>query len=293
MEKLKKIIIPVAGLGTRMLPATKAIPKEMLPIAGKPIIQHVVEEIRDAGFEEIVLVTHSSKSSIEDHFDTSFELEATLDKRIKRALLKEIKNISKLGVSIESIRQGNAKGLGHAVLVAKKIIGKEPFAVLLPDMLLQDSDPTNNLALMKNNFDINNISSILFSIAPKKDISKYGIGKIKKVKNLEVLGKVESIIEKPSLKKAPSNYYAVGRYIFSSDLMIYLEKVRPDKNNEIQLSDAIDMYIKNQSQVLAFKAEGKVHDCGNRLGYSIANLEYTKTDPEIGDAFKKYLKRTV
>ena len=294
MKKLKKVIIPVAGLGTRMLPATKAIPKEMLPIANKPIIQHVVEEARLAGFEEIILVTHSSKSSIEDHFDTSFELEATLDKRIKRSLLKDLKNISKLGISIQSIRQGEAKGLGHAILVAKKITRDEPFAILLPDMLIKTSSIKNNLAKMKKSFDENNISSILFSVAKKKGYFKLWNSKNKKkIKNFEGLGQVESLIEKPSINRAPSNLFAAGRYIFTPNLMKYLKKIKPDKKNEIQLSDAIDLFIKNGESVYAFKLEGEVYDCGNKLGYSIANVEFSKKDPEIGSAFRKYLKKSV
>ncbi len=138
--KVNKAVIPVAGLGTRLLPATKAIPKEMLPLAGKPIIQHFVEEIKEAGFKEIAFVTHSSKYSIENHFDKSFELEATLDKRIKRSLLKEIKNISKIGISIHSIRQGETRGLGHAILCAKKFVDNDPFAIILPDMLIQSTN---------------------------------------------------------------------------------------------------------------------------------------------------------
>ena len=293
MKKIRKVIIPVAGLGTRMLPATKAIPKEMLPLAGKPIIQHIVEEIKEAGFEEIILVTHSSKYSIENHFDTSFELEATLDKRIKRLLLKEIKNISKIGVSIQSVRQGEAKGLGHAILAAKKIIGSDSFAVVLPDMLLQNSNPKNNLALMKSNFDKDGIPSILFGTASKKQIPNYGIAKIKKIKGFSGLGSVESIIEKPSLGRAPSNLFAAGRYIFSSDLMDRLLEIPLDKSNEIQLTKAIDFFIKTNGKVHGFKAEGNIHDCGNKLGFLIANIEYSKSDPEIGNLLKKYLRKNV
>ncbi len=293
MKKIRKVIIPVAGLGTRMLPATKAIPKEMLPLAGKPIIQHIVEEIKEAGFKEIILVTHSSKYSIENHFDTSFELEATLDKRIKRLLLKEIKNISKIGVSIQSVRQGEAKGLGHAILAAKKIIGSDSFAVVLPDMLLQNSNPKNNLALMKNNFDKDGIPSILFGTASKKQIPNYGIAKIKKIKGFSGLGSVESIIEKPSLRKAPSNLFAAGRYIFTSDLMDRLLEIPLDKSNEIQLTKAIDFFIKTNGKVHGFKAEGNIHDCGNKLGFLIANIEYSKSDPEIGNSLKKYLRKNV
>ena len=202
MKKVNKVIIPVAGLGTRMLPATKAIPKEMLPVLNKPIIQYIVEEAIYAGFKEIILVTHSSKYSIENHFDKSFELEATLHKRVKRSLLKEIKAISKLNISMESTRQGEAKGLGHAILCAKKIVGKEPFAVMLPDMLISkdNGNAGESLKEMKINFEKNEISSILLGKAKKADISKYGIAQIKKNAKLPGLGLVEKIIEKPSIE---------------------------------------------------------------------------------------------
>ena len=181
--KVNKVIIPVAGLGTRMLPASKAIPKEMFPIINKPVIQYIVEEVKNAGFKEIIFVTHSSKYSIENHFDTSFELEAALEKRVKRSLLREIRSISKLKVNIQSIRQGEAKGLGHAILCAKSIIGNEPFAVVLPDMVINGSNRLNNLSLMKEIFETNNNSSILLAKAKQKDINKYGIAKVKKIKH--------------------------------------------------------------------------------------------------------------
>ena len=253
MKKINKAVIPVAGLGTRMLPATKAIPKEMLPVLNKPIIQYIVEETIYAGFKEIILVTHSSKNSIEDHFDQSFELEATLEKRVKRSLLKEIKSISKLNISMQSIRQGEAKGLGHAILCARRLIGKEPFGVVLPDMLIskKNGNAGSSLKEMKLNFEKQEISSILLGKAKKVDISKYGIAQIKKDSKLPGLGLVEKIIEKPSIKKAPSNLYAVGRYIFNNDFFEYLSKVRPDKSNEIQLTEAIDNYIKDNNKVNA------------------------------------------
>ena len=160
-EKLNKVIIPIAGLGTRMLPATKAIPKEMLPIVNKPIIQYVVEEAVQSGFENIIFVTHSSKTSVENHFDTSFELEATLDKRVKRGLLKEIKSISTFKININSVRQGEAKGLGHAILCARNLTAGEPFAVMLPDMLIKQTSSNFNLKQMKKDFEENKIPSIL------------------------------------------------------------------------------------------------------------------------------------
>tara|TARA_A100001015_G_scaffold320558_1_gene447365 strand:- start:528 stop:1418 length:891 start_codon:yes stop_codon:yes gene_type:complete len=293
MKNLNKAIIPVAGLGTRMLPATKAIPKEMLPVMNKPIIQYIVEEAIQAGFKEIILVTHSSKYSIENHFDTSFELEATLEKRVKRGTLREIKALSKLNVSMQSIRQGEAKGLGHAILCAKKIVGKEPFAVILPDMLISKEigNAGDSLKGMKLNFEKHEISSILLGKAKKADISKYGIAQIKKNSKFSGLGFVEKIIEKPSLRKAPSNLYAAGRYIFNNDFFEYLSKVEPDKSNEIQLTDAIENYIKDSNKVTAYLLEGRIFDCGDNIGYLLANLDFAMKDPLIKDEIKNYLRQ--
>ena len=292
MKKINKVIIPVAGLGTRMLPATKAIPKEMLPVLNKPIIQYIVEEAIFAGFKEIILVTHSSKYSIENHFDKSFELEATLEKRVKRSLLKEIRNISKFNISMQSIRQGEAKGLGHAILCAKRLIGKEPFAVILPDMLISNDNGSagDSFKEMRLNFEKGEISSVLLGKAKKANISKYGIAQIKKNSKLPGLGLVEKIIEKPSIKKAPSNLYAVGRYIFNNDFFKYLSKVKPDKSNEIQLTGAIDDYIKDKNKVNAFSLEGDMFDCGDNVEYILANLEFAMKDPIMKTKIKNYLK---
>ena len=274
--KLRKVIVPIAGLGKRMHPATKAIPKEMLPINGKPAIQHVCEEIIDAGFEEIILITNPNKLSVRKYLKSIFSANE--------------RNKSTPNLSFINIEQDKPKGLGHAILIAEKVIKKESFAVVLPDMLLKNSNSNNNLALMRKNFDRDHLSSALFGIAKKNEISNYGIAKIKKIKNSNVLGLLESIIEKPSIKKAPSNLFAIGRYIFTSEIMNELKKISPDKNNEIQLTDAIDFYIKNNGKVAAYKAEGKYYDCGNKLGYLIANIEYSKSDSEIGNSVKKYLK---
>ncbi len=292
MNKIKKVIIPVAGLGTRMLPATKVIPKEMLPVLNKPIIQYIVEEAIYAGLEEIVFVTHSSKSSIEDHFDKSFELEATLEKRLKRAMLKEIREISKLNISIQSIRQGEAKGLGHAILCAKKLIGREPFAIILPDMLIskKNGNAGDSLKEMRLRFEKDEISSILLGRAKKADIPKYGIVEIKKNSKLPGLGLIERIIEKPTIKKAPSNLYAAGRYIFKNEFFKYLSKVKPDKSNEIHLTYAIDDYIKDKNKVNTFPLEGDIFDCGDNLGYILANLEFAINDPSMKTKIKNYFK---
>ena len=292
MKKISKVVIPVAGLGTRMLPATKAIPKEMLPVLNKPIIQYIVEEAIYAGFKEIILVTHSSKYSIENHFDKSFELEATLEKRVKRGTLKEIQAISKLNISMQSIRQGEAKGLGHAILCAERLIGQEPFAVILPDMLISkdNGNAGDSLKKMKLNFEKGEISSVLLGKAKKADISKYGIAKIKKNSKLPGLGLIKKMIEKPSIKRAPSNLYAVGRYIFNNDFFTYLSKVKPDKTNEIQLTDAIEHYIKDGKKVSAFLLEGNIFDCGDNAEYILANLEFAMKDPKIKSKIKKHFK---
>ena len=292
MQKIDRVIIPVAGLGTRMLPATKAIPKEMLPVFNKPIIQYIVEEVLYAGFKEIVLVTHSSKYSIENHFDKNFELETILEKRVKRGMLKEIRAISKLNISMQSIIQGEAKGLGHAILCAKRLIGKEPFAVILPDMLIskENGNAGDSLKEMRLNYKKYEISSILLGKAKKADISKYGIAQIKKNSKLPGLGLIERIIEKPSIKKAPSNLYAAGRYIFNNDFFKYLSKVKPDKSNEIQLTDAIGDYIKNRKKVNAFLLKGDIFDCGDNAEYILANLEFAMKDPAMKTKIKNYLK---
>ena len=289
---IDKVIIPIAGLGTRMLPATKAIPKEMLPVLNKPIIQYIVEEIVYAGFKEIILVTHSSKYSVENHFDKSFELEATLEKRVKRGLLKEIKAISKLNISMQSIRQGEAKGLGHAILCAKRLIGKESFSIVLPDMLISNDNGSagDSLKAMRLNFEKEAISSVLLGKAKKADISKYGIAQIKKNSKLPGLGLIERIIEKPSIKKAPSNLFAAGRYIFNNDFFKYLSKVQPDKSNEIQLTDAIEHYIRDGKKVNAFSLEGNIFDCGDNAEYILANLEFAMKNPAMKMKINNYLK---
>ena len=293
MKKLKKIIIPVAGLGTRMLPATKTIPKEMLPVVNKPIIQYIVEEAIYAGFDDIVLVTHSSKNSIEDHFDTSFELEAALEKRLKRKMLKEIRTLSKLKVSMQSVRQGEAKGLGHAILCTKKIIGDEPFGIILPDMLISNDkgNAGDSLKKMKSNFDNYHISYILLGKAKKEDISKYGIAQINKNLKFPGFGLIEKIIEKPSLKTAPSNLYATGRYIFENKFFQYLSKTQPDKTNEIQLTDAIQNFIRDDNNVSAFFLEGEIFDCGDVTEYILANLNFSIKDPLKKTKIKKYLRK--
>ena len=295
-KKIRKAVIPVAGLGTRMLPATKAIPKEMLPIVDKPLIQYIVDECVAAGIKEIIFVTHSSKNSIENHFDTSFELEVTLEKRVKRQLLDEVRAICPADVAIMHIRQGEAKGLGHAVLCAKPLVGDEAFAVVLPDVLIDNADcdlQRDNLAKMIQLYQDTQTSQIMVEPVPQALVSNYGVADV----NGDALAMGESlamtqIIEKPSIEAAPSNLAVVGRYILSAKIWDLLQRTPYGAGDEIQLTDAIAMLMQTEA-VNAFHITGRSHDCGSKRGYMKANIEYGVRHPEIGADFKDYLKTFV
>ncbi|WP_281223035.1 UTP--glucose-1-phosphate uridylyltransferase GalU [Photobacterium sanguinicancri] len=292
MKKITKAVIPVAGLGTRMLPATKAIPKEMLPIVDKPLIQYIVNECVAAGIKEIVLVTHSSKNAIENHFDTSYELEATLEKRVKRQLLEEVQSICPPDVTIMHVRQGHAKGLGHAVLCAKPLIGDSPFAVVLPDVILDEytaDQRTENLAAMLSRFEVAQASQIMVEPVPMAEVSKYGVVDC----GGAVLSGGEScsmtrMVEKPAMEEAPSNLAVVGRYVLSANIWDKLAITLPGAGDEIQLTDAIDMLMAEET-VEAFHMTGKSHDCGDKLGYLKAFVEYGLRHPTLGKEFEGYL----
>ncbi|WP_041394441.1 UTP--glucose-1-phosphate uridylyltransferase GalU [Photobacterium profundum] len=293
---VRKAVIPVAGLGTRMLPATKAIPKEMLPIVDRPLIQYVVNECVAAGIKEIILVTHSSKNSIENHFDTSFELEATLEKRVKRQLLEEVQSICPKDVTIMHVRQGQAKGLGHAVLSARPLVGDEPFAVVLPDVVLDDAASdlrTENMAAMIAAFNETKISQVMVEPVPMADVSSYGVADVNGVglKPGETAA-MTKVVEKPALEDAPSNLAIVGRYVLPAEIWGMLERTPVGAGDEIQLTDAIDMLMESQ-QVNAFHMSGKSHDCGTKLGYMQAFVEYGMRHNSLGDDFKAYLKDMV
>ncbi|KXI22165.1 UTP--glucose-1-phosphate uridylyltransferase GalU [Photobacterium sanguinicancri] len=290
---VRKAVIPVAGLGTRMLPATKAIPKEMLPIVDKPLIQYVVNECVAAGIKEIILVTHSSKNSIENHFDTSFELEATLEKRVKRQLLEEVQKICPKDVTIMHVRQGQAKGLGHAVLCAHPLIGDAPFAVVLPDVILDDvaSDlRSENMAAMVAEFNATGISQVLVEPVPMSEVSNYGVADVNgtDLKAGETAA-MTKVVEKPSVEAAPSNLAIVGRYVLPAEIWGLLEKTPVGAGDEIQLTDAIDMLMEKQ-QVNAFHMSGVSHDCGSKLGYMQAFVEYGMRHDVLGDDFTAYIK---
>lgn len=292
MKKITKAVIPVAGLGTRMLPATKAIPKEMLPLVDKPLIQYIVKECIQAGIKEIVLVTHSSKNAIENHFDTSYELEATLEKRVKRQLLDEVQSICPSDVTIMHVRQGHAKGLGHAVLCAKPLVGDAPFAVVLPDVILDEytaDQSVENLAAMVNRFEESSASQIMVEPVPMEEVSKYGVvdceGAVLEGGQSHAM---KAMVEKPAVEDAPSNLAVVGRYILSSKIWDKLAITPPGAGDEIQLTDAIDMLMSEET-VEAFHMTGKSHDCGDKLGYLKAFVEYGLRHDVLGDEFKAYL----
>lgn len=290
---VSKVIIPVAGLGTRMLPATKAIPKEMLPLVDKPLIQYIVNECAAAGLTEIILVTHSSKNSIENHFDTSFELEATLEKRVKRQLLEEVQSICPPGVTIMHVRQGVAKGLGHAILTARPLVGDEPFAVVLPDVLLDEATADlsqDNLAEMVRTFGESQVSQVMVEKVPQELVSNYGIADIggADLKAGEQ-APISQLVEKPPVDSAPSDLAVVGRYVFTRELWPLLKVTPVGAGDEIQLTDAMAMLLKQQ-QVNAYYMKGKSHDCGNKLGYVKAFIEYSKRHPELGSEVKAWLK---
>lgn len=293
--RVTKAVIPVAGLGTRMLPATKAIPKEMLPVVDKPLIQYVVQECIAAGIKEIVLVTHSSKNSIENHFDKSFELESMLEKRVKRQLLEEVQNICPKDVTIMHVRQGEAKGLGHAVLCARPLIGEVPFAVVLPDVLIDGYDSNlkkDNLAQMNALFSESGISQVMVEPVPMENVSSYGVADVEghKMAAGESV-KMTAIVEKPATEDAPSNLAVVGRYVFTPDIWEALEYTPLGAGDEIQLTDAIAILMKGDQQVNAYHIKGRSHDCGNKLGYMKAFVEFGLRDKNLGNDFKTELSQ--
>lgn len=291
--KVKKAVIPVAGLGTRMLPATKAIPKEMLPLVDKPLIQYVVNECIAAGIKQIVLVTHSSKNSIENHFDKSFELESILEKRVKRQLLEDVQSICPKDVTIMHVRQGEAKGLGHAVLCALPAVGEEPFVVVLPDVLIDEYDSnlkTENLAEMVRLFEASGESQVMVEPVPKENVSSYGVADLGG-QHLQAgdSKQMTAVVEKPSVEEAPSNLAVVGRYVLSADIWALLKRTPIGAGDEIQLTDTIAMLMQQQ-QVNAYHIRGRSHDCGNKLGYISAFMEYALRDEVLGDEIKTRLQ---
>lgn len=287
MKPINKAIFPVAGLGTRFLPATKASPKEMLPIVDKPLIQYAVEEAISIGVKDLIFVTSSSKRAIEDHFDSHYELEVKLAKAGKEDLLAIVKQILPKGVSCAYIRQPDTLGLGHAVLCAKPLLQDEPFAVLLADDLI-DGHSNTCLQQMAAIYEETNSSVVAVQQIDENETHKYGVvGLATKRGNI---GEVNQIVEKPAKEDAPSNLAVVGRYILTPAIFDYLERIPLGKGNEIQLTDAIAALLKEQT-VHALQFSGTRYDCGSKMGYLQATLAYALKHPEIGDEFRDYLKK--
>ena len=292
-EVLDTVVVPVAGLGTRMLPITKSIPKEMLPIIDKPVIQYVVEEIESAGFKKIIFITHPDKKIIGEHFKESKKLEEALAKSLKKSHLKTIQEISKKNLDFIYVNQTQPLGLGHAIKCAEPYLKKKPFAVVLPDRVI-DTFACNlkkdNLSKIKKIYTKTKQRILILSEVNKKDVTKYGIAKISRNRNFDDIYSLEKIVEKPSLNKAPSNLAVVGRYIFTHEIFDLIPSINHKKvKGEIELTDAIKKMI-NEHEILAIKAEGKYFDCGDKIGYLESILSFAKKNPLFSKDFKQILQ---
>lgn len=284
--KVTKAVIPAAGLGTRVLPATKAQPKEMLVIVDKPSLQYIVEELVESGIKDIIIVTGRNKNSIEDHFDHSYELEDTLKKNNKNTLLEKVEDISSMA-NICYVRQNHPKGLGHAILKAKSFVGDEPFVIALGDDIVYNDVPVAKQLI--DNYSKYGSSIVGCQEVKESDVSKYGI-----VKPLLLLDEktveMEDFIEKPSIDEAPSKLACLGRYLLTPKIFDYLENTEPGKGGEIQLTDAIVAMMKDGEKVLAYNFEGKRYDIGNKFGLLKANIEFGLRNEETREELLEYLK---
>lgn len=284
MKKVRKAVFPVAGMGTRFLPATKASPKEMLPIVDKPLIQYAVEEAVAAGITDMIFVTGRSKRAIEDHFDKAYELESELAARGKDEMLEFVRNMIPKNINCIYIRQQEALGLGHAVLCAQPVIGKDPFAVILADDLLDGETPV--MKQMVDAYDYYRCSVLGVQDVPRADTRSYGIVDARHV--AERLEQVNAIVEKPKPEDAPSTLAVVGRYILTPRIFHHLETIKPGAGGEIQLTDGIASLL-NEEQVLAYRYDGVRYDCGSKLGYLQATVAFGLRHPEVGAEFTAYL----
>lgn len=286
MEKkvVRKAIIPAAGMGTRFLPATKATPKEMLPILDKPTLQYIVEEAYDSGITDILIIMGRGKESIADHFDYSVELEAHLEKQGKEDVLRDMREIADRG-NVHFIRQKEAKGLGHAVLCAESFVGDEPFVVLLGDDVITADVPATKQLIDKYNEYQNTVVALID--VDDRDVSKYGIISGERVE--DNLYKISDMIEKPRLEEAPSRQAVIGRYVISPKIFEVLKQTPPGKGNEIQLTDAL-LGLTKHEDVYAYKFDGDRYDIGHKFGFVYANIEFGLKDPEIKNELKNYLK---
>uniref|UniRef100_A0A7C3RW46 UTP--glucose-1-phosphate uridylyltransferase n=1 Tax=Dictyoglomus thermophilum TaxID=14 RepID=A0A7C3RW46_DICTH len=281
---IKKAVFPAAGLGTRFLPATKAQPKEMLPVVDKPIIQYAVEEAVNSGIEEIIIVTGRNKRAIEDHFDISFELEYFLQKKGDLDLLRQVREISELG-TVYYIRQKEPLGLGHAVLVTKALVKDEPFAVILSDDLIVSNIPC--IKQMIEIYERYKCSIVAVERVPRNEVKNYGIISGREIE--EGIYQVTDLVEKPSVEEAPSNLAIVGRYILTPEIFNMLEKVRPGRGGEIQLTDGLKLLLEKEA-IYAYEFKGKRYDTGSKLGFLKASVELALQREDLGEQFKNYLR---
>ncbi|HST02979.1 MAG TPA: UTP--glucose-1-phosphate uridylyltransferase GalU [Usitatibacter sp.] len=284
MQKVTKAVFPVAGLGTRFLPATKASPKELLPIVDKPLIQYAVEEAVGAGITDLIFITGRGKRAIEDHFDKAYELEAELQAHGKNKLLKEVRGLLPDGVSCAYVRQAEALGLGHAVLCARHLVGEEPFAVILADDLIDAQVPV--MKQMAQVHAKNGGSVIAVQNVDREDTASYGIVSAEKVS--AGISRITNIVEKPKPEDAPSTLGVVGRYILSPRIFHFLENLRPGAGREIQLTDAIGRLLREEN-VNAYEFQGTRYDCGSKLGYLQATVNFALKHPELSSDFKSFL----
>lgn len=290
VKKIRKAVIPAAGLGTRVLPATKAQPKEMLVIVDKPALQYLVEELVESGIEEILIVTGRNKASIENHFDYSYELEKTLEETGKMELLKVVQDISKLS-NIYYVRQKKPLGLGHAISCAEAFIGDEPFVVVLGDDIMHTEVDQLRVSkqLIDKYYELGGGNILGVQQVPKEDTNKYGIIKpLNRIDNRTI--EVEDFIEKPKVEEAPSNYAALGRYVLEPGIFKYLRNLKPGAGGEIQLTDAIIDMAKENGKLYAYDFDALRYDTGDKFGMFKANFEFAVRHPELKDKVKEYLE---
>jgi UTP--glucose-1-phosphate uridylyltransferase len=294
IANIKKAVIPVAGLGTRMLPATKAIPKELLPVYDRPIIEHVVKEAIAAGITEIILVTRSGKEAIENHFDAHYELEHRLEKKGKETILGTVKNIIPGHITVTSVRQSDALGLGHAVLCAKHLLNNEPFAVLLPDVLVLDQesrDKNYSFAAMTDAWNETGIGQVMVERVDSEAIENYGVADLNGAASEPFRSvSLKGLVEKPSPEEAPSNLAVLGRYILPSKVLDLLETTVAGVGGEIQLTDALDELLKRDG-LNAFETDAEIFDCGNKQGFLSANLAVGMRDPDTRRSIKTLIEK--
>lgn len=287
--KIRKVVIPAAGFGTRFLPETKAMPKEMLPIVDKPTIQYIVEEILDSGIEDILIISGHAKRAIEDHFDSSPELEQHLFEHNKMELLDEVRKVA--NIKVHYIRQQHMRGLGDAILCAKDFTDGEPFGVILGDDLVYNGDDTPALGQLLEQYEKTGGTIVGCQLVEREQVSSYGIIKGNLTENSDLV-LVEDMVEKPKIEEAPSRLAALGRYVITPDIFEILEHTKPGKGGEIQLTDALKVMAHN-GNVYAYNFKGKRYDTGNKLGFLKATVEYALQRNDLGPAFKNYLSDVV